>query len=155
MLLNIWRKFSFGALYFAVAFVVRRILMTVFSITGLSMASLFIYLNLWFIYDFIGYAVVIALSFKFRFKRGDLRKKYLADTIYANTVRLEILHVIPFNEFLTELVMAFVYFAVRYLVLSSNGIYFVVNMLFFVIADAAVWIAVHNKWSEEGAAEVG
>lgn len=154
MLLNIWRKISFGALYFAIVSVVRSILVNVFSITGLSMVGLFMHLNLLHIYDFIGYAVVIVLSFNFRFKRGDLRKKYLADTIYANTVRLEILHVIPFNEFLTELVMALVYFAIRYLALSSNGTYFVVNMLFFVVADAAVWIAVHNKWREEGATEV-
>ena len=149
MLLNIWKKFSFGALYFAVVYVVRSILMTVFSITGLSMLSLFLTLNLRFIYDFIGYAVVIALSYRFRMRRDDLRRKYYADVVYANTIRLEILHVIPFDEFMIELVMALCYFAVRYLALSRDGILFVASMLFFVAADGAVWIAVHKKWREE------
>lgn len=157
MLMKIWRKFSFGAFYLFIRWISSSIVtmaLPKFSWVG----------------NIIGFALAVMLSYRFRLNRGELRRDYIARIDEKNFVRSELGYMVRFDEFWIEVALAAVVYLIESTMLFWISSIFVdalvpgtaipgmilliatdtvLNLLFFTVADIAVWEFVHNKWREE------
>ncbi len=142
---NIIMKFGIGVLYIVLIFIIRFIVSLFLGGILSLVPTVGDIVN-----DVISYAVVAFVAFKARIRRDDLKKPYLENLNSVANSNSTIFGLIPLNEFMFELIAVAAYLAVKYLLVRENGcVSFIIFMIILVVANAAIWVAVHRSWEEE------